>query len=430
MPRVPQAYHQRSPTDELIANLHFLRRNGYSIRQISTILKQKKSNVQRWLSVDMSQEAREGRRSHQVDSRRLLKGIEEKIVAGWIILRCILKKSCTTSDLKYFISSAFNVNVLPSWITNFMTRNHLSLQDASIAKGSEMNEQKFRECVEFLERFRKLTQGKQPRNVAIIDKTKFYYDYHRVRHIGMKGAGRRRVSRMSRGSSDTVYTMLVGDGTIGKVYIESTVAKNVQNVRVDPSRGHITHLHANAPRRGETGYLNYLKWCVKEKLLVPGDVLLSDNESSFKTEKIDEYLESKDITPLQFPTYMGHLMNPCDNLFHASAKRRYWQLTSTFKRVDYQTKIDAIITAYYGETKETIFSYLRNCGLTGNQNPVEVVRHLLKEGLFPRERFQDIHNEQLTAFIEWRSHGKYNELIPFLEKYYPNDFTPASRVYK
>jgi len=80
---------------------------------------------------------------------------------------------------------------------------------------------------------------------------------------------------------------------------------------------------------------------------VPGDVLLSDNESSFKTEMIEEYLEEQGIESLQFPTYMGHLMNPCDNRFHSSAKFRYWQLISKHRRLSYQTKIDAIVTAYY-----------------------------------------------------------------------------------
>jgi len=123
----------------------------------------------------------------------------------------------------------------------------------------------------------------------------------------MKGAGRRRVSR---GSSDNVYTLLVGNGTIGKVYIESTVAKNVNAVRVDPGRAYVTHLYLNAAREGKLVILIFLN---KEKLLVHGDLILSDNESSFKTEKVEEYLELKDITPLRFPPYMGHLMNPCDN---------------------------------------------------------------------------------------------------------------------
>jgi len=73
-------------------------------------------------------------------------------------------------------------------------------------------------------------------------------------------------------------------------------------------------------------------------------------------------------------------------------------LISKLHQLPYQSKIDAIVTAYYGEKKETILSYLENCGLIGNNNPVAVVRYLLKEGLFPREKFQYIHNEQLIAY--------------------------------
>jgi len=428
MTRKPQKFNSKSPRKELVANLHYLRRNGYSIREIARIMKLKKSNVHRWLGQDMSPEAQMLRRKNTSSSRRILTGKEEKIIAGWIIIRCILKKSCTTWDLRTFLSIAFSVDVQPSWISNFLARNHLSLQDASIAKGSEMNELKFRECVEFLERFRKL--GKRPEQIAIIDKTKFYYDYHRVKHIGMKGAGRRRVYRQNIGTADCVYTMLVGNGTIGKVYIESQVAKKVENVRVNSDKAHVTFTHKDQVRRGEVGYLKFLKWAVKEKLLVPGDVLISDNESSFKTEKVEEYLERNDITPLNFPSYMGHLMNPCDNYFHASAKFRYWQLISKIYDLDYQSKIDAIVSSYYGERKESILAYLENCGLRGERDPVQVVRHLLKEGLFPRDKFESIHNEQLQTYIEWRSNSKFNELLPFLAKYYPMEFTPVTTVYK
>jgi len=54
---------------------------------------------------------------------------------------------------------------------------------------------------------------------------------------------------------------------------------------------------------------------------------------------------------------------------------------------------------------------------------------LLKEGLFPTSKFQSIHSEQLELYMLWRSEGEYSELVPFLEKYYPDEFTAVSLIY-
>lgn len=48
----------------------------------------------------------------------------------------------------------------------------------------------------------------------------------------------------------------------------------------------------------------------------------------------------------------------------------------------FKKKIDAISSAYFKEKEETIAAYFHNCGIL----------HLLNEGLFPKSKFQVIHN--------------------------------------
>jgi len=347
-----QASKHRFVFDAKLRNAQMLKRHKYSIRQIAQILKVKKSNIDRWLKMDMSSEAILKRRLNKGNCNRIISGTQEKIAAGWVIMRSIRKQSCTTQDFKEFLHLAFDIIPSNSFITRFMNRNHLSLQDTSTAKGAEMMELKFKECVEFIAKLRELK--KKPIQIAVIDKTKFYYDEKYVKTISIKGGGKRRVEKKLRGTPDCMYSMLVANGTLGDVYIESTTEKHVQNYSYNEKLGsaHVTHLHKDTLRRGETGYLNFLNYCIENELLVPYDVLISDNESSFKTKKVKAFLKENKIIPLCFPSYMNHLLSPCDNYFHASMKKRYWDIISKFSTLSYQEKIDSIIMAFYAEKKK------------------------------------------------------------------------------
>ncbi len=54
--------------------------------------------------------------------------------------------------------------------------------------------------------------------------------------------------------------------------------------------GYIKYLSKNEKRRGEAGFLLFLNTCIKDKYLNPGDVLLTDNESSLKTNLVKNLL--------------------------------------------------------------------------------------------------------------------------------------------
>ncbi len=92
--------------------------------------------------------------------------------------------------------------------------------------------------------------------------------------------------------------MLVGNGTLGPLYIE-TATKYKKNI--DDKLPESTYLEYIPPtknkkdRRGERGFIAYLEKCFSLKTLSKGDLLLTDNEASFKTELVKDLESSKGI---------------------------------------------------------------------------------------------------------------------------------------
>ncbi len=417
MPRRPRISKEPYPR-ETIENALFLIRSGLTLGHCARILGvRSRTTILNWNKNDMSKKTVEARKEKKIHNRLLSKR-KEKIVAGWIIIKCILKESTTTLDITKFILDNFTVCVGSSWLYKFMKRHHLSLLQPSIAKGAELMKEKVEEAVHFLDIVK--SHNKRPEQIAVLDKTKFYYDSRRVKHVSVKGGGRPRKKLLSRGTPDCMYSLLVANGTLGKLYIESTVKKNVTNCKIDPELGDVVFLHKKTQRRGETGMLNFIKKCVEDETLVKGDLLLTDNEASFKTKKVLKLLKRHKIIVIYFPSYMNHLLSPCDNYFHASMKRRYWSLLNGRSTLSFQEKIDAISSAYFSEKEESVISYFLNCGIIGEKTSTDTVKHLLNEGLFPRKKFESIHNEQLEEYIKWDSRRTCDNLLDFLEKYYPS----------
>jgi len=279
---------------------------------------------------------------------------------------------------------------------------------------------KFKEGINFLTSVRKLQ--KPPSKIAVIDKTKFYSNSHGVKHLNTMGSGRPRRLKLLRGSPLCMYSMLVADGTLGPFYLETSVKKYAEFGNAGTRYGFIKYLKKKEFRRGEAGYLAYLQTCVDHHYLNPGDLLLSDNESSFKTEKVKNFLEKNQIHYLYFPSYLNHLMNPCDNYFHASIKRKYWRSVDNLKNLPFQKKVDLIRNAFFSENETSIVKYFENCGIIGNTKPNDVLKHLFSEGLFPAKKFKFMHNQQLEDYIKWKTNGKLETLHDFLGVYYPNNY--------
>lgn len=102
-------------------------------------------------------------------------------------------------------------------------------------------------------------------------------------------SGRPRRFKSDRGPPTTMYSLIVADGTCGPVYLQSSqraslVLRNYfRNVTID-------FVPLKCARRGEEGMLAFLNQCIGDGTLVRGDLLLSDNEPSFKTKAVDALL--------------------------------------------------------------------------------------------------------------------------------------------
>jgi hypothetical protein len=196
--------------------------------------------------------------------------------------------------------------------------------------------------------------------------------------------------------------MLVGNGTVAPLYIEAK-KKFDSSLQLSPELGHIEYLPPKMNRRGERGVLACLEFQRSVGTFSPGDVLISDAERAFDTPLVLNYLESIGVTKLTFPKGLGHLMNPCDNSFHAEAKMRYYHMLaheSTF-HLPFERKIDYIKHGYYGGSEAAIRHYFSHTGILSRDDPEHVMKSLLHDGMAPTPEWQDTHQKQLMTYNQW-----------------------------
>jgi hypothetical protein len=132
-------------------------------------------------------------------------------------------------------------------------------------------------------------------------------------------------------------------------------------------------------RMGERSMLAYLEWAIARGSLVAGDVLLMDNEGSFKTEWVRDLMESNGITPLYFPPWLGSIMNPCDNSFHSAFKLALQKLLVSRTSVSAEEKIKLAHQAYLSINDSDIVNMFHHVGILG-KNPRRALEVLFKEG--------------------------------------------------
>jgi hypothetical protein len=351
-----------------------------------------------------------------------------------------LDKECHFFDLLciFFIRTDF--------VSQFIKRRHLSYQLPSKAKSKESSEIKFREGVSFINKIR--SYNFPPHKIAALDKTSFTSETKNVKHISIKGGydfissnnkftiifyvpkfdysffnffrGRPRREGGSKGSITIImYSMVVADGTVGQVYLE-TDTKIPTNIQLPPETRieYIPKTKKASDRRGERGYIACLEQNTADKSLVKGDIVLTDAEKSFHTEAVNDYLADKGIYADQFPAGLGHLMNPCDSYYHSSIKARYWRYIDELEgEVSLENMIACIHKAVAREREESIRNYFKGCGIVGNKPAEEIMNHLIYQGLSPAKKFKDLHLKQLKSFIEWKWANHYNTMIALCNKY-------------
>jgi len=176
------------------------------------------------------------------------------------LLLNLKRKNTSTNKLKEFLELKFGFYPSKSWFSRFCKRNHLSYRITTCAKWSEKSRRKWKEAISYINYIRKdIRILKLPLNkIACFDKTKFRLFSVGAKQIGIRGGGQpRRFICRDLGSSLTVYSTLVVNGTVGPLYIESR--KPIpQNVQLPPDT-FIEYISPKTKRSGETGAVAYLE---------------------------------------------------------------------------------------------------------------------------------------------------------------------------
>jgi hypothetical protein len=125
-------------------------------------------------------------------------------------------------------------------------------------------------------------------------------------------------------------------------------------------------------------------------------------------------LAASGVTMMNYPSYMGHLMDPCDNNFHSEERRRANELLAMVDGpISGPKKMQILLEAYEGGSESSIRNYFFRVGLLGDEPPEEVVARLVSEGtLRARSKFAQFHKEQLEQFL-WKC---YLDDIPIYDR--------------
>jgi hypothetical protein len=128
-----------------------------------------------------------------------------------------------------------------------------------------------------------------------------------------------------------------------------------------------------------------------------------DNEPSLNIKEARKTLAECGVTVMNYPPYMGHLLDPCDNSFHSEERRRAKDLlTAAGASISGPKKMEIILDSYESGSEESIRNYFRRVGLLGDEPAEEVVSRLVEEGLVKaRSKYVKFHKDQLEQFL-WK----------------------------
>lgn len=218
----------------------------------------------------------------------------------------------------------------------------------------------------------------------------------------LKVSSRPRKHSADHGTPLVVYTLLVGNGTVAPIFIESKQPFHEED-QLESHIGHIEYLPPRVARRGERGMVACLEWELSTKFFSAGDILISDGEKALGTELVMDFLASHGIEKLTFPIGLGHLMNPCDNEFHAELKHRYYALLASedSSTLSFSKQVELICQAYYGGTEVAIRHYFELVGLIGTCDPTARMKQLLEQGYSLEPGWAEMHNLQFDAYEHW-----------------------------
>jgi hypothetical protein len=127
-----------------------------------------------------------------------------------------------------------------------------------------------------------------------------------------------------------------------------------------------------------------------------------DNEAAENAEEVIQFCNLIGVIVRNFPPYLGHFMNLCDNRVHATIQRVVDEIQRTFSKPCSPSlfeKYSTFVSAYKSVTKDEVLNSLSSIGF-GNlkdvANAEKSFQRTLSEGL-PNHREE--HVIQLEAFL-------------------------------
>lgn len=196
----------------------------------------------------------------------------------------------------------------------------------------------------------------------------------------------------------TIYTFLRGDGV--RYFVYTTRASKVSPNVVNRSQGIVIKLKKNQTRPGETAWLHVIDELSSHGIIRHDDWIFTDQEASLKTAAGMDLFEDIGAHRGFFPSYLGSLMNPCDNAFHSPLKRHYNEAIGSFEKPSEHNKIATALEAFYSVSPESVRKYFRHVGLTDGR-PADVIERLMEEGHKFSSEWRPIHEAQLRAYQAW-----------------------------
>ena len=107
--------------------------------------------------------------------------------------------------------------------------------------------------------------------------------------------------------------------------------------------------------------------------------MVTDNDPCWKTEDVRSHIAHHHITQLFYASYLGARLDPCDNSFHASFRRRYDESVLREVNVDLSRRLQLLNEAYHATPTDAVLGCIRRCGLFEG-DPEHVMAELLQEG--------------------------------------------------
>lgn len=216
------------------------------------------------------------------------------------------------------------------------------------------------------------------------------------------------------------YTTLIGDGTLGPLVVD-TWRRDIPDRFTLPHSAAIHRIPPGDPRvgRGRRSTLFWLNHQLECGTFIEGDVgplgplpppshsplasVFLDNERALNIKEARDLLADHGVRIMNYPPYMGHLLDPCDNNFHSEERRRANELLGDIGgRITGPKKMKILLEAYESGSETSIKNYFRRVGLLGNEPAADVISRLVNEGTVKaRSKFLKFHKEQLEQFL-WK----------------------------